>query len=59
MSNKAEEIKKLLEEIEKLMKDLNIPDEIIEKEITASGNSAHIVVPKKHLNKKAIVIIRK
>ncbi|GAH17688.1 unnamed protein product [marine sediment metagenome] len=59
MKSKTEQIKNLLEEIEKIMKELNIPDEIIEREVLATGNSAHITIPKKHLNKKAIVIINK
>ena len=36
-----------------------IPEKVIEKEVTAFGNSAHIVVPKEYAKKKAIVIIKK
>jgi len=59
MESKADKLKILLQEVEKLMKELNIPDEVLEKKITASGNSAHIVVPRKYLGKGAIVIVRK
>ena len=34
-------------------------DEQIERDITAFGNSGHIIVPKEHIGKKAIVIIKK
>ena len=59
MENKVNKIKELLEEIESSMKEINIPDKIIEKEITEFGNSAHVVVPREHLKKKAIIIIKK
>ena len=59
MENKANKIKKLLNKIEGLMKGMNIPDDVIEKKITIFGNSAHVLIPRKYINKKAIIIIKK
>ncbi len=55
----ADRIKKLLQEIEGLMKGMNIPDKVMEKEVTLFGNSAHIVVPRQYIKKKAIIIMKK
>jgi len=57
--DKADKIKELLKEVHKLMKELNIPDEILEREVSATGNSAHVCIPKKYLGKKVIVILRR
>ena len=59
MENKIDRIKSLLREVESLMKDINIPEKIIEKDVTVFGNSAHVVVPREYVKKKAIVIIKK
>lgn len=37
----------------------NDVDEVLEREIVAIGNGAHINIPKKHLGKMARVIIKK
>lgn len=59
MEEKADKIKELLKEIQRIMKELNIPDEVLDRVVLPSGNSAHVFIPKKYLNKKVIVIIRK
>ena len=50
----------MLEQSKKLadyMTKLNI-DEIVRKKITPFGSGSHIILPKKHSGKKAIVIIK-
>lgn len=54
-----EKIKGCLKTVEDLMKQLNYPEKIIEKEIKPFGNSCHMVLPKKYQNKKASIIIKK
>jgi putative transposon-encoded protein len=56
---KVEKIKQLLAELQDEMDSLNIPDEILEKEITEFGNSAHIILPKDYAKKSAIIIVKK
>jgi putative transposon-encoded protein len=34
-------------------------DEIIQREVKSFGNAAHIILPQKHKNKKAMIIIKK
>ena len=57
--NTIEMISTLMEDLNKEMKKSQIPEEIMEKEITEFGNSAHIVMPKEYANKKAIVVVKK
>lgn len=42
-----------------LVSEVTNADEVLERTVTAYGNSAHIPVPSKHLGKTAKVIIRK
>lgn len=39
--------------------ELNADDEVIEREVKPFGNASHIILPKKHKNKKATIIIKK
>ena len=54
---KINELVKSMITINSLMKTLNIPEEILEKEIKPFGNASHIILPKEYTNKKARVII--
>ncbi len=54
---KINELIKSLVAINSLLKSLNIPQEILEKEIKPFGNASHIILPKEYTSKKAWVII--
>lgn len=56
---KINELVKEIKIINSIMKSLNIPEEILDKEIKPFGNASHIILPKDYTNKKAKVIIRK
>ena len=45
--------------IEENMKTLNIPEEILDREIKPFGNASHIILPKEYSNKQAKIIIKK
>ncbi len=51
------ELVKSIIAIKKLMKTLEIPEEILEKEIKPFGNASHIILPKEYTSKKAKVIV--
>ncbi len=59
--NKKElnELIKKITEINKIMGVLNIPKEVLEKEIKPFGNASHIILPKEYKSKKAKVIIKR
>ena len=59
MKKEINQLIRNLEDIQKIMVRLNIPHEVIEKEIKPFGNSCHMVLPKKFKNKKARIIINK
>lgn len=48
-----------LNNIQVVMRELSIPQEVLEKEIKTFGNASHIILPKEYADKKAIVIIKK
>ena len=52
-------ISKLLKELQGEMKKLNIPEEVLDREIKPFGNASHIILPEKYKGKKAKVIIKK
>ena len=56
---KIEEMIKSLAIINNSMKALNIPENILEKEIKPFGNASHIILPKEYTQKKARVIIKR
>ncbi len=56
---KIDELIKSLIIINNAMKALDVPQEIIEKEIKPFGNASHIILPKEYNNKKAKVIIKR
>jgi len=43
----------------KLEIELDEDDEIIQREVKPFGNASHIILPQKHKNKKATIIIKK
>jgi putative transposon-encoded protein len=53
------ELIKKVTEINRIMKVLNIPEDILEKEIKPFGNASHIILPKEYKSKKAKVIIKR
>lgn len=52
-------IGKVLNNLQQVEDVVKLLPNVVEKEITEFGNSAHIVMPKEHAKKKAIVIIKK
>lgn len=54
-----DKIKKLLEELEEEMRELGIPEEILEKDVKPFGNASHVILPKGCSNKKVKIIIEK
>jgi putative transposon-encoded protein len=56
-TKKIENLVKEIERIENLMKALNVPETVLEKEVKVFGNGGHVVLPKQHLNKKVKVIV--
>jgi putative transposon-encoded protein len=53
------ELNKRIIEINNIMKALNVPEDIIEKEVKPFGNASHIILPKEYKSRKAKVIIRR
>ena len=49
--------KKHLEKIDSILDNIKAKKEVIEGKVVGFGNGGHIVIPKKHLNKKVTVII--
>ena len=56
---KLERLNNCLKTIDKIMKQLNVPEEVIEKDIKPFGNASHMILPKQYQNKKATILIRK
>jgi len=56
---KISELIKSVKIINNIMKTLNVPEEILDREIKPFGNASHIILPKDYTNKKAKVIIKK
>ena len=54
-NNLVESMKKIKQD----MKALDIPEEVLDREIKPFGNASHIILPKEFANKKAKVIIKK
>jgi len=52
-------LQKLMNEINEEMRNFNVPEEILDREIKPFGNASHIILPKEFANKKAKVIIKK
>ena len=48
-----------MNEINEEMRNFNVPEEILDREIKPFGNASHIILPKEFANKKAKVIIKK
>lgn len=48
-----------LKNIQTTMKELDVPEEVLERDIKQFGNASHIILPKEYANKKAKVIIKK
>lgn len=56
-NEKINELIRSIISINNLMKSLNIPKEVLEKEIKPFGNASHIILPKEYTSKKARIII--
>ena len=56
---KINELVKNLVVINNIMKTLNVPEEVLEKEIKPFGNASHIILPKEYTRKKAKVIVKR
>ena len=57
--NSIEMVDTLMKQLNAEMKKLDIPEEILDREIKPFGNASHIILPKEYSNKKAKVIIKK
>ena len=55
----TDKLKKLMEDINEEMRNFNVPEELLERDIKPFGNASHIILPKEFANKKAKVIIKK
>jgi putative transposon-encoded protein len=42
--------------IDEIMKDLNVPEHVLEKKIKIFGNASHVILPKNCANKNKIII---
>ncbi len=56
---KINELIKSIMIIKSIMKTLNIPEEVLEKEIKPFGNASHIILPKEYTSKKAKIIVKR
>ena len=56
-TQKIESLVQGIQEVDVLMKEIGIPEEVLEREVKVFGNGGHVVLPKEHLNKKVKVII--
>ena len=54
---KIEHLVQGIQEIDVLMKEIGVPEEVLEREVKVFGNGGHIVLPKQHLNKKVKIIV--
>lgn len=54
---KINTLMKNIENTNKIIDDLRASKKVIEKEVKSFGNSAHVVISKKYLNKKVKIII--
>lgn len=58
MENKQiEKLNREIGKIRSILSDLNVSEEILEREVKIFGNGAHIVLPKHHVNKKVKIIV--
>ncbi len=48
-----------IKEIQEVMKILDVPEEVLDRDIKPFGNASHIILPEKYKGKKAKVIIKK
>ena len=53
----SDDVIKMKQDIKLKLKDLSIR-EILEKEVLKHGTGAHVCVPKRHLGKKVIIIVK-
>jgi|GEM_PF-2815826 len=56
---KISKLVKSLIAIKSIMKTLDVPEEVLEREIKPFGNASHIILPKEYTSKKAKVIVRR
>ena len=49
----------VLNDVHNHLKEIDIPDIALDKDIIQFGNSAHIILPRKYINKAATVVIKK
>ena len=59
MITSVKTINTAMQQLHDHMKRADVPQEIMEKEITGFGNSAHIIMPKEYEGKKALIIVKK
>lgn len=56
-SKRVDDLVRELSKIRVILKDLDVIDSVIEREVKAFGNGGHVIVPKEHLNKKVRLIV--
>lgn len=54
---KIENLVKGIKKIDSMMKQVGVPEDVLEREVKVFGNGGHIVLPKQHLNKKVKIIV--
>lgn len=56
-SRKVQDLKKEIEKINSILRDLGVVEGVVEKEVKSFGNGGHVILSKEHLNKKVKIII--
>ncbi len=56
-TNKVEVLVNQIKKINDLMRELDVPEQVLEREVKVFGNGSHVVLPKQHLNKKVRIIV--
>lgn len=54
---KIENLVKGIKKVDLMMKQVGVPEDVLEREVKVFGNGGHIVLPKQHLNKRVKIII--
>ena len=56
-TRKVDDLVRELAKVRGILKDLDVVDVVMEREVKAFGNGGHVIVPKEHLNKKVRLIV--
>lgn len=56
-TRKVNDLVRELSKIQGILRDLDVVDDVMERQVKAFGNGGHVIVPKEHLNKKVRLIV--